>query len=200
LRKFSKAHAGECAPAVVLTLTASFLAGCETRARDVALLDLSGAVVRPLESVESKALVVVFVSIDCPISNRYLPELRALDASLGSKGVDFRLVYVDPSEEAPAIRRHLAEYAVDLPALRDTQHALARFSGVRVTPEAAVFLPDGELAYRGRIDDRFVAFGQAKPAPSRRDLALAIEQVLDGRPVDEPRTEAVGCPIAELRR
>ncbi|MFN0007740.1 MAG: redoxin family protein [Planctomycetota bacterium] len=170
---------------VVLALAALFAAGCGTRARDVEL------------SIEGKALVLVFVSIDCPISNRYLPEVRALESSLGAKGVGFRLVFADPSDEPPAIQRHLTEYGIDLPVVRDTHHGLVRRCGARVTPEAAVFLPDGTLAYRGRIDDRFVAFGQAKPAPSRRDLALAIDEILAGRAVSEPRTEAIGCPIPE---
>lgn len=173
---------------VVLALAAVFLAGCGTKAREVELGPIDG-----------KALVLVFVSIDCPISNRYLPEIRELESSLGAKGVGFRLVFVDPSDEPPDIQQHLAEYGIDLPVQRDTQHDLVRRSGARVTPEAAVFLPDGTLAYRGRIDDRFVALGQARPAPTRRDLAIALEEILAGRPVSEPRTEAIGCPIAEPR-
>lgn len=173
---------------VVLALAALFAAGCGTEARD-----------GDLGSIDGKALVLVFVSIDCPISNRYLPEVRELESNLGAKGVGFRLVFADPSEELPAIQRHLTEYGIDLPVQRDTRHGLVRRSGARVTPEAAVFLPDGTLAYRGRIDDRFVAFGQAKPAPSRRDLALALDEILAGLAVSEPRTEAIGCPIPEAR-
>ena len=66
------------------------------------------------------------------------------------------------------------------------------------TPEAAVFA-DGELVYRGRIDDRFVDFGKTRAAATTHDLAFALQAILDGRPVPESRTRAVGCFIPELK-
>jgi hypothetical protein len=38
-------------------------------------------------------------------------------------------------------------------------------------------------------------FGIHRPAPSRRDLAAAIDELLAGRPVTTPRTETAGCKI-----
>ena len=54
--------------------------------------------------------------------------------------------------------------------------------------------------YRGRIDDRFVDLGLERPSPTRRDLAEAIAAVLAGKPVDQPRTQAVGCFISDFAR
>ena len=68
-----------------------------------------------------------------------------------------------------------------------------------MTPEAVVFDRDDQLVYRGRIDDRYVDFGQARPEPTQRDLETAIDAVLDGLPVAHQVTEAVGCPIADLK-
>ena len=69
----------------------------------------------------------------------------------------------------------------------------------RITPEAAVFAPDREMVYRGRIDDRYVDFGKTRARATRHDLTDALEAVLAGESVPNPRTEAVGCFIADLR-
>jgi len=71
-----------------------------------------------------------------------------------------------------------------------------------VTPEAAVFVPGGpraRLVYRGRIDDRYVAFGRVRAAPTTHDLEDAVAATLAGRPVPHDVTPAVGCFIPDLR-
>ena len=56
-----------------------------------------------------------------------------------------------------------------------------------------------ELVYLGRIDDRYVDFGKTRAAATTHDLAGALEAILDGRPVPESRTRAIGCFIPELK-
>jgi hypothetical protein len=148
-----------------------------------------------------KAIVFLFTSTDCPISNRYAPEVRRLSEAFASKGVAFRLVYPDPTEQAAAIRDHMAAfaYAGAAQAFRDPEHALVKFVGATVTPEAAV-VAEGRVVYRGRIDDRFVDLGLERPTPTRRDLSEAIAAVLAGTPVEQPRTQAVGCFISDFAR
>jgi hypothetical protein len=141
---------------------------------------------------------MLFVRSDCPISNRYAPELQRIHEQFADRGVAFWLVYPDPDESPEAIRRHFAEYAHPGRPTRDPHHAFVRTTGATVTPEAAVFDRDGRLVYVGRIDDRFVDFGKARAAPTRRDLIDAIEATLAGRPVEPARTRAVGCFIPDL--
>jgi hypothetical protein len=141
--------------------------------------------------------VLLFVGTDCPVSNRYAPEIRRLHAAFSGRGVEFWLVYPNAGDDAASIRSHLAEHDLPLRALRDPAHALVRRAGVRVTPEAAVFTGDGPPAYRGRIDDRASDLGVSRAAPTRHDLEEALAAVLAGRPVAEPVTRAVGCYIAE---
>ncbi len=163
------------------------------------LLDLSGRRVNPLRETDAKAIIFFFVRTDCPISNRYAPEVRRLHWEFSSRGARFYLVYVDPHESPEAIRTHLKEYNYPCPALRDPQHCLVRQTGVRVTPEAAVFRPDGKMVYRGRIDNQYVDFGKARPAPTRHDLQEVLEAILAGQSVKQATTDAVGCFIADLR-
>jgi hypothetical protein len=161
-------------------------------------LDLAGRPVDPLGDSRSKLVVLVFVQADCPLSNRYAPQLQRLHAAFSARGVAFWLVYPDATETPDAVRRHLADYGYRMDALRDPAHALVRRSGVRVTPEAAVFAPGGRLVYRGRIDDRVVELGRLRPEASAHDLEDALEAALAGRPVRRAEIRAVGCFIADL--
>jgi hypothetical protein len=73
---------------------------------------------------------------------------------------------------------------------------------VTITPEAAVYISGAgtpRLVYRGRIDDRFVDFGLARPQPSKHDLQEVLDALVAGRAVTPHTTPAVGCVIADLR-
>ena len=163
---------------------------------------LSGA---PLDALQApagtKAIVFLFTSTDCPISNRYAPEVRRVAERFGPRGVVFRLVYPNPSEDAKAIREHMAAYGYQgiAEAVRDPTQALVKFAGATITPEVAVVVR-GRVVYRGRIDDRFVDLGRERPAPTQRDLADALTAILAGKPVAHATQQAVGCFISDLVR
>jgi hypothetical protein len=149
----------------------------------------------------TKAIVFLFTSTDCPISNRYAPEVRRVVSTYASQGVVFRLVYPNPAEQAPAIREHIAAfgYGDAMLPLRDPTLALVKYVKATVTPEAAVVVGN-RVVYVGRIDDRYVDLGLERPAPTTHDLADAIAAILAGRPVAHPTTQAVGCFIADFAR
>ena len=146
------------------------------------------------------AIVFLFTSTECPISNRYAPEVRRLAAKFAPHGVLFRLVYPDPADRRDGILAHMTSfaYAGATEALRDPKHALVNFTGVTVTPEAAVYA-GGRVVYHGRIDDRYVDLGLERPAPTVHDLDDALAAVLAGRSVEHPVTQAVGCYIADFK-
>ncbi len=144
------------------------------------------------------ATVFFFTRTDCPIANRYAPEMKRLVDAYGPKGIAFFMVYVDPGESAEAIGRHLAEYGLPLAPLRDPRHELVAATGAKVTPTAAVVTRDRRLVYRGRIDDRYPGFGKALREPSERDLVAALDAVLAGRAVPRSETEAIGCLIGDV--
>jgi hypothetical protein len=190
----------------LVLLAASFAAGM---AANVAVagsslpVNLAGQPVDPFNDHKAKVWVFVFVRVDCPISNRYAPEVGRLDQEFASPSVSFSLVYVDPGESFDEIRQHMRDYGYHhIQALRDNEHALVKMTGVKVTPEAAVFVPGpsgARLVYRGRIDDQYVDFGKTRPAPTVHDLQDVLQAVVQGRTVATQTTRAVGCFIQDLK-
>ena len=164
-------------------------------------LDLDGRLVDPLAPAPGvRATVFVFITTDCPIANRYAPDIQRLAAIFASQGVRFWLVYANPHEPLESIRNHLRQFQYAIPALRDPEHALVRFTKATVSPEAAVVDQGGVLLYHGRIDDRWVNIGRDRPSPTRRDLVEALSAILDGKPVAQSATPAVGCILSDFLR
>ena len=144
------------------------------------------------------ARVWVFTTTECPIANRYVPEIKRLAERFAPQGVKFTMVYPVPSDSDAMVREHVAKFQIDLPFTRDPGFAMVKVTGVTVAPEAAVLDERGRVIYRGRIDDRFVDFGKERPAPTTRDLESALQAAVAGRPVPVAETRAVGCYLADL--
>jgi hypothetical protein len=135
------------------------------------------------------------VSVDCPIANFYQPVLRQLAAEFATQGVAFFQVHPDPTLPAEDARKHAAAFEVTSPVAIDRRQVLVKRLGAKVTPEAFVLRRDGTVAYRGRIDDTYTAYGKRRPSPTTRDLHAALAATLAGRPVVDAETRAIGCQI-----
>jgi hypothetical protein len=176
--------------AAVLAVTAS-----------VRVPNLENKPIDPLQtSAGTKATVIVFVSTDCPISNRYAPDIRKLHDTYEKDGVAFWLVYPNPADSVADIRDHVKSFAFPGTPLRDVKHDLVKVAGATITPEAAVYDAKGTLMYRGRIDDRYSAVGIEKAQATQHDLQDAIAATVAGKPVKQKLTQAVGCYIADFVR
>ena len=145
-----------------------------------------------------KVLVLIFVRTDCPIANRYAPEIQRLrDAHVANAA--FWMVYPDKKETPEVIRDHQREFHLTLPVLRDADRRLTKRAEVSITPEAAVFDAKGRLVYHGRIDNWFEDIGRARPAPTTHELADAIAAALSGHPQTLPNAPAVGCYLSDVQ-
>jgi hypothetical protein len=160
-------------------------------------VDLDGNAVDPFAEA-AKVRVFIFVRTDCPVSNRYAPELKRLSDEFAPHGAVFSMVYADPHETNGNIRQHMEQYRFTGGVIRDPGHSLVRRAKAAITPEAAVFSTEGKLLYHGRIDNRFIELGKAMAVPTRRDLEDAIGAALDGRPQPEASAPAVGCYLADV--
>lgn len=156
--------------------------------------DLQGRELSPFEPDGSRASVFIFLMKDCPISNRYAPEIMRIARDYQTKRIRFYLVYVD---DVMGLEKHLQEYGLaDLPAIFDDQRLLVKATGVQTAPESAVIGNQGEILYRGRIDNLFAAMGKPRRQVTEHDLRDALDAIIDGRPIRTPRTTAIGCFIS----
>jgi peroxiredoxin len=144
---------------------------------------------------KTKAVVVFFLGTECPVNNAFMPRLGELHKAYADKGVAFVAINSNSHDTPVRVATHAAEHKLPFPILKDSGNVVADQFGARRTPEAFVLYPAGTILYQGRIDDQF-GVGYRRTAPTRRDLALAIDAVLAGKPVEQPLTAVEGCIIA----
>jgi hypothetical protein len=181
----------------VLLSLLSVSAGCIYQNKTLA--QLQTVPIDPLQGGNPVARVLIFVSNDCPIANRYAPVVKRLHERYAPRGIAFCFVHCDPTETDADIRAHDRDYRLDLPTLRDPHQSLVRPAKAEVVPSAAVFAAEGGLLYHGRIDDRFAEIGRERQEPTRRDLQEALESILAHRPIKVKATKAVGCYLPSAR-
>jgi hypothetical protein len=174
------------------TVLALFFA---TAAPQFVLRDTRGAVHTAAEWAQGKAAVVLFVTIDCPIGNSYVPELNRIHDAYASRGVAMWAVQADPSVPDAAVAKYAADFHYGFPLLLDPAQTLVKHAGATITPQAAIFSPEGKLLYLGRIDNRVADFGKSRPAATVPDLRNALDAVLAGKLVSPDRTKSIGCSI-----
>jgi hypothetical protein len=146
----------------------------------------------------AKASVLIFTTIECPISNRYAPEILRLQEEFERQGIGFTLVFPNVADTQAAIDAHIGRFGYRMPTVRDPDQTIVKRAGATIAPEAAVIDRSGQVVYRGRIDDRYVAFGVDRAQPTTRDLRDALSAVVAGRPVAVPETQAIGCVLADF--
>ena len=185
----------------LLALTALLAASLPAQERvdpTLSIKDVRGVLQRPFDTQGKSASVVFFITNDCPISNRYAREIQRTCAEFAGRARCF-LDYVDPYLTPALILKHMADFGHgDYPAILDKRQVLVKAAGATVTPEAAVILPGGTLAYRGRIDNTYVTWGQARREATEKDLRSALDAVVQAKPVAVARTKAIGCYIPPL--
>jgi thiol-disulfide isomerase/thioredoxin len=140
--------------------------------------------------------VYVFTTTDCPISNRYAPEIQRLAGKFGGDA-KFVLVYPVVTDSPELIAAHHKKFGYALEYQRDAGQQLVKRIGVSVTPEVAV-MKGTSVLYRGRIDDRYVELGRERPRPTTHDLEDALTAVISGKPVAIEQTQAIGCILSDL--
>ncbi len=149
---------------------------------------------------DKRAVVVVFLGAECPVSNLFLPVLADLHKEYQSKGVAFLGINANSQDGLERLAVHARQHAIPFPILKDVGNKVADQFGARRTPEAFLLDGSGKVLYQGRIDDQF-GIGYARPGkPTRRDLAAALDEVLAGKPVSVPTTTATGCAIGRVTK
>src|SRR3954470_10553064 len=146
------------------------------------LRDATGTAHAASELKETPVTVLVFLSTECPLCNRAIPDLDALSSRYAGRA-RFFAVNAERDRSAEEVLRHDREYALAFPTLLDPAQALARAAGAAVTPGAAGPGRGGSPLSRGRLDDRATDFGKGRARARREDLRIAIDEALAGSPI-----------------
>ena len=170
-----------------------------TAAPQFRLHDTQGAVHTAAEWGTQKAILLFFVTTDCPVANSYVPEMNRIRDAYSPRGIAVYAVQAETSIADAAVLKSAQEYHYGFPLLLDPQQELVKLANATVTPQAAVLAPDGRVLYLGRIDNRVEDFGKQRPQATRSDLREALDAVLDGRPVPHPTTKSIGCAINRVK-
>jgi peroxiredoxin len=179
-------------PALVIAVTAS------ASLPQFALRDTSGAVHRPDEWASKRAIVVFFTTVECPLSNGYVPEMNRIVKAYAGKGVTFYAVEADTTVTEADVRKHALDFQFSFPMLMDPKQTLVQMAGATATPEVAVFSSAGKVLYLGRIDNRVEDFDKRRTVITEHDLTDALDAVLAGKAAPHPKTRAIGCIINYL--
>jgi mono/diheme cytochrome c family protein/peroxiredoxin len=149
----------------------------------------------PLKALnDPKAVVVVFLSFECPVSNDYATKLREFHKTYSDKGVSF--LAVTTASDLVDVKKQAAEFKIPFDVYADPKLDVADAFKATTTPEAFVLDHNFVLRYRGRIDNAYTARLKRNAQTTEFDLKNAIEDLLANRDVKVPATKPIGCPIA----
>jgi peroxiredoxin len=142
----------------------------------------------------SKAIVLMFIATQCPVSNDYNERMVQLYKDYTSKGVAFIGVNSNKQEGSEEIKEHAQEHGFVFPILKDKNNTIADKLGASVTPEIFVLNTKFEILYHGRIDD-----SRKEAKVNSNDLRTALDAILTGKPVEIKETKAFGCSIKRVQ-
>ena len=146
---------------------------------------------RSLKSLAGKnGTVLLFIAVQCPVSNAYNERMEKLAADYKAKGIAVVGINSNVAEDAAAVKAHAAEHKLSFPILKDPGNKIADKLGASVTPEAYFVDPNNKLLYHGRIDN-----SRNAEQVETSDLRNALDAALSNKPVEKTEAKAFGCSI-----
>lgn len=175
---------------------ASFLHASETKKKieNFTLNDYNGVRHSLTEYKSSKAIVLMFIATQCPVSNAYNERMVQLHKDYVSKGVTFVGINSNKQEGVEEIKQHAKDHGFLFPILKDWNNTIADKLGASVTPEIFVLNKNFEILYHGRIDD-----SRREANVSSKDLRAALDAILTGKSIEVQETKAFGCTIKRVK-
>lgn len=144
---------------------------------------------------DKPVLAVIFNSNRCPTAKGFEERMKAIQRDYADRGVQLVAInstdahlYAEESYDAMVERSR--ESGFTFPYLKDEDQSAARAFGADCTLHAFVLDRERRIRYRGRIED-----SRIPEKATTRDLRDALDDVLAGREVRVPETDAYGCAL-----
>lgn len=144
----------------------------------------------------SNGLLIAFICNHCPyvkaIADRLAEDAKTLQRFdvnvVAINPNDFHLV---PADSPPMMKKFAAQHAFTFPYLVDEEQTVARAYGAVCTPDFFGFNAQGELHFRGRLDDAKMGDGQDR-TPELVNAMRMIANTGEGPGEQHP---SMGCSI-----
>jgi peroxiredoxin len=152
------------------------------------------------EYASKKAIVIVVIGTECPVSNLHIVTLAEMQRKYGDKGLQFLAINSNDYDTFDEVVAHAKERKIPFPVLKDEDHSAVDAIGARRTPEAFLLDSDQVIRYHGRVDDQY-GLRYRRAAPTKTELKDAIEELLAGKPITVPESDASqGCLIGRSKK
>lgn len=180
-----------------MTLLESLKIQAGEPAKDFRLKSVDGTICGLETFAGAKVLVIVFMCNHCPYVKAIWQRLIDLQREFKDQGVQFVGInanaanadYQDDSFDN--MQREFVVRKMNFPYLIDVDQKVAREYKAQCTPDIYVYDEERKLAYHGRIDDSW----KDESKVTRRELAEALENILQRKKVAEPQHPSMGCSI-----
>lgn len=178
---------------ISLSLFTLSSAGEPSKAENFVLPDYNGVKHTLTDYKDAKAVVLMFIATQCPVSNGYNGRMVSLFNDYNDKGIVFIGINSNKQESVDEVKQHAKDHGFEFTILKDDKNVIANKFGASVTPEIYVLNSSLDILYHGRIDD-----SRREAEVSSRDLRNALDEVLAGKPVSASETRAFGCTIKKI--
>jgi peroxiredoxin len=155
---------------------------------DFTLHDMNGRSLN-YRALRGKVTVVMFFSTRCPISNAFNFRRNTVYRDFRNR-VKFVVVDSNSNESLEEVRAYAKEVGFDFPVYMDVNNQASDRFGVLATTDTFVMDSSGVMKYHGYIEDAL-----NPERTTKQGLRLAIEAVLEGKPVPMAESRARGCAI-----
>ncbi|MGI8835344.1 MAG: thioredoxin family protein [Pyrinomonadaceae bacterium] len=144
-----------------------------------------------LASLKGKnGTVLMFISVQCPISNAYNERMEKLAQDYKARGINVVGINSNVTEPPDAVKAHAATNKLTFVILKDNGNKIADALGATKTPEAYFLDASNKLLYHGRIDNN-----KDLAQVNNSELRMALDATLAGKPIDKTTAMAFGCNI-----
>ncbi|WP_223789079.1 thioredoxin family protein [Marinicella meishanensis] len=168
-----------------------------TKAPDFDLLGVDGARWNLAKAMGPKGLVVMFICNHCPyvksIQTALVKDSQALiDMGIHVVGIMSNDTTQYPADDYPNMQAVAAQMGYPFAYLWDETQAVAKAYGAVCTPDIFAMDATGIIRYRGRLNAAGI---NDQATDLRRDLLLAMQEMIETGIVNSEQHPSMGCSI-----
>lgn len=164
-------------------------------APDFALQDVYGKTFT-LSEFQGKIVVIDFISVRCPWSLGFDPELKQMWKDYAPKGVQFIAINSNHNDTLDEVRLHQVAKDLTFPILKDPGNRVADAYLAVTTPHFYVVDKDGTLVYAGKPCD---SGKPEQPEVKSNSVRMLLDKLTAGEKVEPTQTKPWGCTIKRAK-